>query len=597
VIDLSQAADQPFVCDDGRLALVYNGEIYNFRELRRDLDARGHSFRTTSDTEVIARLYLEGGPTALDRLDGMFAFALWDGRRNGLVLMRDRLGQKPLHYTQTSDGAVAFASEIKALEAVPGFHSEPDWALLPELLTFGYVGTPRSFVRGVHRVPPAHRLEWTDAEGPRFARYWSLPEPGLPPITRSVPEATSLVRSHVRAAVRRRLVADVPMGAFLSGGIDSSVVVAEMAEATTSPVQSFAAGFPDDASFDETPAAKQVAELFGLDHRELHVRLSPLDLLEKLLWHHDEPYGDSSGVALFGISELTRQHVTVVLSGDGGDELFGGYTRFLGGLLPIGPLNPALRVAGRGLEKLPEAGGYKHPLTLARRLTEHAGRSPDEQLLAWNAFFAGPALTRLLRPEAVGADFDPWPVMQPQLRLFREAAAAGADRLDQVLRHNLATYLLDDLLVKADRMTMAWGLEARSPFLDKDLVELCFRLPSSMKIRGTSLKWILKKAYEGVLPHDILHRKKHGFGVPVSRWWRSGEGRALVHDLLLGDGAHSKEVLQPGEVRRLVQAHESGRRDHGQRIFLLLQLEMWLRRQRRTPRTLAVGDPPSSYAS
>ncbi|NJK88170.1 MAG: asparagine synthase (glutamine-hydrolyzing) [Myxococcales bacterium] len=578
VIDLSESADQPLWSDDRQIALVFNGEIYNFQELRNELADRGHVFRTRSDTEVILRVYEQGGRAALTRLDGMFAFALYDSRERRLLLMRDRVGKKPLVYTVLPGGGIAFASEIKALAAVPGFVVQPDFRRLPELLTYGYVATPNSFVEGVKRVEPGHQLIWTEGRI-ESVRYWSLPQAGLPPLTTSFQEAATLVRDSIGQAVKRRMVADVPMGAFLSGGVDSSVVVAEMVRASASPVRTFAAGFPDDSSFDETPMARAVAKQLGLDHRELSVRVSPTEVLERLLWHHDEPYGDSSAVALYSLSKLTREHVTVVLSGDGGDELFGGYSRFLGGLW-VGRF-PALvtSVLDRALRAVPPLSGYKNPVELARRFTEHGQRPADEQLLAWNAYFMGSHLGSLLKPDILqnAESFDPWSVMTPQAGLLSDAKAQGSDRLDQILRHNFQTYLLDDLLVKADRSTMAFGLEARSPFLDTALVELAFRLPSSFKIRGTVQKWILKKAYEDMFPKRFLYRKKHGFGVPVSTWWRSAEGYTLLQDLLLSPNAVCHQVLKSRTLARLVQEHRAKVRDHGQRLFLLLQLEMWLR--------------------
>ncbi|MGF1508241.1 MAG: asparagine synthase (glutamine-hydrolyzing) [Myxococcota bacterium] len=579
VIDLSEAADQPFLSDCGQIALVFNGEIYNHRDLRRDLQARGYNFLTSSDTEVILRLYEACGPSAWSELDGMFAFAVHDARSSKLYLMRDRAGKKPLVYAEPRPGEIFFASESKALAEVPDFHLEPDWSSLPELMAFGYVATPRSFIKGLRRVEPAHRIDWSPGSGSSTRRYWALPAPAEG-LSLSVNEAACRVRETVSRAVKKRLVADVPMGALLSGGIDSSVIVAEMASSSPEPVRSFAAGFPDDTTFDETPAARKVASQLGLEHRELQVSLSPQALLSKLLWHHDEPYGDSSALALYGISELTRQHVTVVLTGDGGDELFGGYTRFLGAILLEWIPRHLLGLGRKLFGHLPEFAGYKHPATLFRRFAEFGERTPNEQLLAWNSFFAGPALKTLFLPEVVGECFDPWTVMAPQTQILNQAASLGADRLDQILRHNFQTYLLDDLLVKADRMTMAWGLEARSPFLDTELIELCFRLPSKFKVHGLSLKWILKKAYQDLLPPNVLHQPKHGFGVPVGRWWRAGEGREMVHDLLLVPGTRCHEVFSPRVLRSLVREHESKLRDHGQRLFLLLQLELWLRCRR-----------------
>lgn len=582
VIDLSDRARQPFWSSCGQVALVFNGEIYGFETLRKELVDRGCRFSSESDTEVLLHRYLEFGPAGLDALDGMFALALYDARHERLILMRDRTGKKPLYWTRLPTGAVAFASEVKALQAVPGVVLEPEPKHLAEYLTFGYVGTPRSLYRGLHKLPPATRWLCEGPKGqPRLETYWRLPEPGQ---TRdvSVAEAVAEVRRTVGDAVARRMVADVPLGAFLSGGVDSSVIVAEMAQRSSRPVRTFAVGFEDDHTYDERKYAREVAQRFGADHTEMVVKSTPSDLLDSLLWHHDEPYGDSSALAVYAVSKATREHVTVVLTGDGGDEVYAGYTRFRGGVVADHVPQIAARAAHQVLSRLPEPKGYKNPVSLLRRFVEHAERDEDEQLLAWNTYFASDSLTRLLHPDVAGPRFDPWAAMTPQLALLRDARSKGADRLDQILRHNLATYLLDDLLVKTDRMTMAVSLEARSPFLDTALLNSAFTLPSHLKIRGGSLKWLLKEAYRGILPDHILDRKKHGFGVPIGAWWR-GEARGMVQDLLLSKDARCQSMLRQTEVQRIVHEHQSEHRDHGQRIFALLQLELWLRQLSRMP--------------
>lgn len=571
VIDLSDDAAQPFLSEDGQVALVFNGEIYEFRALRRRLEAKGFVFRSQSDTEVILATYLIEGIEGLHAIDGMFAFAIWDQRGGDLIVARDRAGKKPVYWTKIEGGGIAFASEAKALRAVPGFDLDLNPSALPEYLTFGYVPTPRTIFRGVRRLPPASLLRFRIGGEPSIARYERVGS--LDPLRVSVQEAKQLVREAVGRAVARRLVADVPVGAFLSGGIDSSVVVAEMA-ARSSKVRTFAVGFDDDSTYDETRYARAVAQQFGTEHTELRLRPNAEEMFDRLLYHHDEPYGDSSALAVHAISAATREHVTVVLTGDGGDEVFAGYTRFQGGLLQGWLPSLVGRGARRVLRRMPEPRGYKNPLALARRFVEHSGRSADEQLLAWNAYFAGPNLGALLRPD-VFSELDPWLPITRQARLLNEAREAGYDRLGQILRHNFETYLLDDLLVKTDRMTMAVGLEARSPFLDSELVNLAFRLPSDMKLRRGQLKWILREAYRGVLGPEVLDRKKHGFGVPVSRWW-SGPLEALVQELL-GGSARLHEYLRAEAVAKLLEEHRSGARDHGQRIFALVQLELFLR--------------------
>ncbi len=576
VIDLSENAAQPFASEDRAQVLVFNGEIYNFAALAAELKTAGVSFRSSSDTEVILRLYQRYGADGLRRLDGMFAIALWDQRTEQLLLMRDRFGKKPLYWTRLPSGAVVFASEAKALFAHPQVPKELEPSHIPQYLLYGYVQTPRSIYRNIHRVPPSSMMTFQAHGAPRTQRYWSLDQDLQSPRKMTIEEAKSAVRQAVGEAVERRLVSDVPLGAFLSGGIDSSIIVAEMARRSSKKVRTFAVGFSDDRTYDETPYAQKIADLFCTEHMKINVSFSPVDVLESLLYHHDEPYGDSSALAVHAVSKATRDHVTVVLTGDGGDELFAGYTRFRGGML-AGVLPPAISgLTHSVIERIPEPRGYKNPLSLFRRFVEHGRRSADEQLLAWNSHFVGATLKNLLRPEVFGADFDPWAPLAEQVQMLQLERSLGRDRLDQILRHNLQTYLLDDLLVKTDRMTMAVSLEARSPFLDTALAQLAFSLPSWQKLRYGQLKWLLREAYRDLIPADILDRQKHGFGVPLSAWF-SGALRPMLADTLLASDAKVGQFLRLEAVRSFVDEHLSGQRDHGQAIFTLLQLELWLR--------------------
>ena len=580
IIDLSEGGAQPYSSPDKRVHLVFNGEIYNFLELRTVLQARGYVFRSKSDTEVIIAQYLEHGVRGLDQLDGMFAFALWDERENALILMRDRLGKKPLYWTKLPGGGLVFASEAKALSAVEGVVTALDSTAIPTYLIYGYVPTPRSIYKGVFRLAPGSRLQYRPGNEPKIERYWRALHRPVSASNFDIRGAKRKIRDVIGRAVERRLIADVPVGAFLSGGIDSSIIVAEMAARASHPVRTFSVGFDDDTTYDETKYARAVARQFGTQHTELRLKPDAGALFDRLLYHHDEPYGDSSALAVYAIAEATREHVTVVLTGDGGDEVFAGYSRFLGGVLKAKVPDVVARALKTVLERFPEPRGYKHPVALARRFVEHAGRSKDEQLLAWNAYFAGGQLAKILRKD-VYDDFDPWSPMASQASLLEEAKAVGHDRLGQILIHNLETYLLDDLLVKTDRMTMAVALEARSPFLDTELVELVFGLPSHWKIAGRELKWILREAYRDILGPEILDRPKHGFGVPVGRWW-SGPLRSLVSELFSGSAA-VYDYLDARGVRALIDEHHSGYRDHGQRIFALVQLEMFLRRKPEPP--------------
>ncbi len=575
IIDLSERAAQPFVSDDGQVALTFNGEIYNFQALREALVADGVKFHSDSDTEVILRQFERHGVEGLDALDGMFAFAIWDARERRLVIMRDRVGKKPLYWTRTASGAVVFGSEAKALFHHPEVERGIDPGYLPELLTYGYVSTPHSLYRELHKLPPASRLIVTEGHEPRIESYWRI-DADAAPLDLDVESAKQLVRESVGAAVERRMVADVPLGAFLSGGIDSSIVVAEMAKRSSKRVRTFCVGFDEDKTFDESSYAADIGRRFDTDHTEIRLKALPTDLFEELLAHHDEPYGDSSALAVYAVSKATREHVTVVLTGDGGDEVHAGYTRFRGGLLSSYVPSPIAGAARRVLSRVPRPRGYKHPVALLQRFVEHSARTHDEQLLAWNSYFAGDRLAELMRDGVSAEQFDPWRIMRGQAAILASARSSGSDRLDQILRHNLATYLLDDLLVKTDRMTMSVALEARSPFLDTQLIEQAFRIPSQLKLRRFELKWLLREAYRDVLPTSVLDRKKHGFGVPVGTWW-SGAAAPMVDDLLVADGARCGEYLDHEVVRRIVREHRGGTHDHSQRIFVLLQLELWLR--------------------
>jgi asparagine synthase (glutamine-hydrolysing) len=578
IIDLSDRGRQPMWTPDGAVALAFNGEIYDFQPLRAGLEARGVRFRSDSDTEVILQQYLVHGADGLDALDGMFALALYDARSDRLLLMRDRTGKKPLYWTRTASGALAFASEAKALAPIPGVTLSPEPAHLAEYLTFGYVGTPRSAFQGVHRLPPAHRMVCAAGGPPALTRYWQLPPPPGHPAPHLGARGPGRGAGdggggggppHGGGRAPRRL----PLGGRglqRHRGRDGPPLP---------PARCAPSAWASKTMRPSTSGVRQerLRSASGPTTPSWWSGPPPPSSWSSSCGTTTSPTGTPRPWRVYAVSKATRAHVTVVLTGDGGDEVFAGYTRFAGGLAAERVPEAVSRGLHEILGRLPSPRGYKNPLALAQRFVAHAGRSKDEQLLAYNTYFAGPALQAILRPEVAGPGFDPWAVMGPQLSVLAEARAGGADRLDQLLRHNLATYLLDDLLVKTDRMTMAVALEARSPFLDTALMASAFTLPSALKLRGRTLKWLLKEAYRGVLPDGILDRKKHGFGVPVGTWW-NGEARAMVDDLLVADGARSAAYLDPVAVRRLVAEHRSGRRDHGQRIFALLQLELWLRR-------------------
>jgi asparagine synthase (glutamine-hydrolysing) len=554
--------------EDESVWVVFNGEIYNFRELREQLLPR-HRFRSQGDGEVILHLYEERGDAAVAALDGMFAFALWDTRRRRLLLARDRAGKKPLFY-HDGPGLFAFASEPKALLAHPQVPGELDLAGLPLYLAHGYVPTPGTLYASIRSLPPGHWMAVTrdGVEGP--SAYWSPRFQDGPALDEQ--EAEQRLRQALRAAVRRRLVADVPLGAFLSGGLDSSSVVALMAEA--GPVKTFTISFAAHPAYDESRHARVVAERFGTQHTEFVVEPRALDLIDRLVFHHDAPFGDSSAVPTFLLAELTRSRVTVALNGDGGDEVLAGYLRFQGGVLserlPLWAAR-ALRAAAR---LLPEPADRKHPVRFLKRFAESAPEPLAERYFRWNTIWPG-AVSEVLRPPLR-------PLASPERLLagYRAGLDGEGSPLARLLGLNFRTYLLDDLLVKMDRMSMAHGLETRSPFLDTQLVELAGRLPDRMRLRRGRGKWLLRRAMRDLLPREILARGKAGFGVPLSAWFRT-DLAAFVRDRLLQQSSPLYEYLEPAPVAALVSAHTAGRADLSAPLWSLLTLESWLRQRRR----------------
>ena len=566
IIDLSAAANQPLGGEDGLVQVMLNGEIYNFQELRAGLAAR-HTFRTQGDTEVIAHGYEDLGDEIVPALDGMFAIAIWDGRRRRLVLARDPFGKKPLYYWSDARRFV-FGSEIKALLAagVPATMADER---LAEYLAFGYVPTPATFFAGIRKLPPASLLV-VDEHGPSAPRsYWDLsfpPENARPEV--SLQEASERVRALLAAAVKKRLVADVPLGVLLSGGVDSSAVAALMAELVPGRVKTFAVGFEGDAYFDERPHAARVARHIGTEHHESVVAPHAAELMDTLLHHHDEPFGDSSALPTYLVAREARREVTVALNGDGGDEVFAGYDKFWAALLAEripGPLRSLLRAGAR---LLPEGAHHHGRLKRLRRFADKGTRPEVERIAGWSTFFDVPEIRALTFGRESG----------DVLASYREALGRvqGRSLLSRLLYLNARTYLLDDLLPKMDRMSMAHGLETRSPFLDRHLSEYVATLPDGLKRSGRHGKIVLKKAVEDLLPAEILKRKKHGFGVPLGTWFR-GELRPMVEDTLL-DRPRIGGRLDVTVIRRLFDDHLAGRADRGHQLWTLLTLELWMRK-------------------
>jgi asparagine synthase (glutamine-hydrolysing) len=500
----------------------------------------------------------------------MFAFALWDGRKRRLLLARDRAGKKPLFYY---DGpkVFAFASEVKALLAHPSVPHERHERALPLYLTHGYVPTPETFYRDIRSLPPAHTLAVTCAGAEAPEPYWSVrfTDGRL----RSDREAEARLLELLQQAVARRLVADVPLGAFLSGGLDSSAVVALMARAATGRVKTFSIGFAEAKEYDERGHARVVAEHFATDHTEFVVEPKALDLIDRLVWHHDGPFGDSSAIPTYLLAELTRTKVTVALTGDGADEVLAGYLRLYGAALSERFPRWAFHVAATAVGLLPEPRDRRHPLRLGKRFFE-AGRLPlVDRYLRWNGYFTE-ELVELLRPE-----FHPHAVHARVLESYARELDGPGSTLPRLLQLNFRTYLLDDLLVKMDRMSMAHGLEVRSPFLDTAVVEFGASLPNRVRMRLGKGKMLLRRAMKGILPGSILARGKMGFGAPLGAWFR-GQLSSLVRERLLASDSPVFEYVRPKPVAALVRRHENGEADLSPQIWTLLTLESWLRQER-----------------
>src|SRR3954454_19352269 len=573
VVDLL-TGDPQITSEDGTIGAVLNGEIYNFGALRKELRTQGHEFSTEGDTEVIAHLAEHHGAGEIARkLDGMFAFAVWDRRRERLFLGRDRVGKKPLYYWR-SPSAFVFASEIKGVLAHPAVPCELDERAISAYLTFGYVPAPHTFFVGLKSLPPAHVLTVGPEGDPTLERYWHLEVTGLngspEPLDLGLDDAAREVRLRLEDAIRRRLVADVPLGAFLSGGIDSSAIVALMARVMGEPVKTFTIGFEDRDGFDERPFARAVAQRFGTEHHESVVDPDAVDLVERLVWHHDQPFGDSSAVPTFLLNEVAREQVTVALSGDGGDELFAGYERFAAGVAVdrVLMIPPVLRTAGRGALSAIPGSAFHGRAGRAHRFAERVDEGMPDAYLSWISYVPEVWRRRLLSQP------DDW-ARREYSALWR--ATEGAPTLDRLLALNIQTYLPDDLLVKMDRTSMAHGLEVRSPFLDTQLLEFAGRLAPALKVRGLSLKRVLKRAVSDLLPREILSRPKRGFGVPLDRWFR--EDLSTYSQSMLGSGARLRRHLQGAALDDLLAEHRSGTGSHGHALWTLLTLELFLRRQ------------------
>lgn len=571
IVDL-EGAHQPLSNEDGTVWTVFNGEIYNYPALRRRLEARGHTLRSAGDTEVLVHLYEDEGENLFTHLRGMFALAIWDSARRTLLLGRDRLGQKPLAYT-FNETNILFASELKALLAVPGVARQMDPSALDRYLTYGYVPHPQTILRGVHKLPPGHLAVWRDGKL-RLSRYWN-PDWDA---EADAPDDADRLRSLLDEAVAEQMVADVPIGAFLSGGVDSTIVAGLMQRHSDRPIKTFSIGF-DDPAFDESAYANMAAASIGAEHHSFTVRAEAWETLPKLAEQLDEPFADSSALPTWHVSQFTREHVTVALTGDAGDELFGGYDRYralaIAGALDRLPAGARRWVGGPLARAVPASSRAKTRLRRVRRLLEGVGTPPESRYLAWMSMFDEPARAALYADELLDRLVD-----DPSTTLDRAwRAAPKRDPVTRAMITDILTYLPGDLLYKVDMMSMAHSLECRSPFLDHRVVELALAMPlrRKLRLRGGRSKVVLKEAFSDLLPPAIRRRPKMGFGVPLDRWFRGplqGELRAV----LLDPSTAARGLFRPEAVGRLVEEHVSGSRDHAYKLWSLLMLELWQRR-------------------
>ncbi|MGB5103652.1 MAG: asparagine synthase (glutamine-hydrolyzing), partial [Steroidobacteraceae bacterium] len=572
IIDVS-GGHQPIASEDGQVIVVCNGEIYNFRELRRELEAVGHRFATHSDTEVAVHAYEEYGDAFLGKLDGMFGLALWDRRRRRLVVARDALGIKPIYYRLDGQELI-FASEAKAILALPGITARLDRAALAQYLSVGYVCAPNSIFEGMRKLEPGTALIAEDGRV-RKHRYYRLPAE----IDGARPEQqwVEAVRSEMERSVRDQMVSDVPIGAFLSGGIDSSAVVAFMSRHSSQPVKTYSIGFHGSTGaqlYNELPFARQVAEQFGTDHHEIVVQPDVATLLPDLIWHMDEPIADAAFITTYLVSKFARQDVTVILSGVGGDELFGGYKRYLDeyyrnlyhripGAIRSGVIAPLA-----GLLPSDRHSRLLNKMRLAKAFLQADALPFEERYRAYMQVFDAAEREGLLRG-GVPPGFD-----DCIARGFAEAQTT--DPLRQLMDVDFATQLPDDLLLLTDKMSMAVSLECRVPLLDQRLVELAARMPGHLKVRGGELKHVMKRALEGVLPDSILHREKRGFGAPMGAWLRA-ELAPVLRDVLSRESVTRRGLLDPDAVERTIREHEQQRADRTDHLLALINLEIWCR--------------------
>ena len=572
IIDV-KGGDQPISNEDESMWIVFNGESHNFPELYADLVKRGHEFRTRSDTECILHLYEEYGDDCVNYLRGQAAFALWDRKKRKLLLARDRMGKKPIYYT-IQDGTLYFASELSALFAALRHKPEINLEAIDLYLSLQYIPDPLTAYQGIYKLPPAHRLIWQNGVA-KTERYWDYAY--QPKHTASEDELIEELRVLLKESVKMRLISEVPLGAHLSGGIDSSIIVALMSELSDAPVKTFSVGFEEEA-FSELEYARAVAQRYSTDHHEFILKYGDIpSTLEKITYHFGEPFADASAIPLYHISKMTREHVTVVINGDGGDEDFAGYQRYW-----LDPLANTYLRAPHFLTRelvpsltrfLPDASDRPVGQSLAnglKRLDQLPEIDSRASILRWGSYFSPRQRAKLWKREfSFRAD-------NAQALLSEKFDSAQGSFLDKTLYTDLHTYLPGDLLVKADRMAMAASIEPRSPFLDHKMVEWSARVPDQFKVRGRSGKYLLKKAFANYLPENVRKHRKQGFGIPVSAWFR-GPLYSWSKELLASDGNLLNQWFDRNTINSMLEEHRAGRVDHGKRIYALTMLALWMK--------------------
>jgi asparagine synthase (glutamine-hydrolysing) len=575
IIDLA-GGHQPLSNEAGTIWASFNGEIYNFPVLKNELEGLGHKFRTRSDTETLVHGYEQWGDAFVERLRGMFAAAVWDRGRRRLVISRDRLGIKPLYYTRLDDGTLIYGSELKAVIAHPGVRREIEPRALDLFLTLEYVPAPWSIFKGVFKLPAGHRLIYSDG-AVKLESYWDIensPAGARTVRSKDLPEIMDELYALLKESVKLRLLSDVPLGAFLSGGIDSSTIVGLMRELGASPLKTFSIGFADQ-SYNELEHARRIARRFETEHEELVIEPKALDLTETLVRHLDEPFGDFSIFPTYLVSRMARAKVTVALSGDGGDEVFGGYETYQAQKLARFPLVAAsAKTAGRLIRRLPPSAAKKGAWNKLRRFTQAFDHPARLRHLRWMMFLSAPEKERLYSGDFVRSlggigsldEVEPFAAIYPKL--------GGFDRTNAELYLDLKTYLADDILVKVDRMSMALSLEARVPLLDHKLVEFAFALPGDLKVRGFETKWLFKKTMERLLPAETIYRKKEGFSIPIKHWLRE-DLRDMVGTYLDAKRLRAEGLFNPAPVMDMIKAHMDGRENFSHQLWALLVFEIW----------------------